>query len=329
MTRHANPVVVEVLRGELVESVHRAAVAVADSGGGRVAVWGDVDRPAFPRSSLKPIQALPLVETGAAEHFGVTEEELALACASHGGEPRHTEPVAAWLARLGLSETDLECGAHAPTHMATACRIETPSALHNNCSGKHAGFLTVARHLNVPTRGYITPDHPVQRLVREAIEQLTGGIELPWGVDGCGIPAFAPPLAATAAAMALLADPAILDPCRRKAAHAVVDAMRRHPLLVAGEGRQDSAVMTALPAIAVKGGAEGFTIAILPERGLGIAVKADDGARRCAETVLLAVLDRLGEIDDTAREHLAEWLEPPIRNMAGRIVGKVRAVLPA
>ena len=328
MTRHANPVIVEVLRGDLVESVHRAAIVVADSGGGRVAVWGDVDRPAFPRSSLKPLQALPLVETGAAAAFGVGEEELALACASHGGEPRHTERVAAWLNRLGLSETDLECGAHAPTHEATACKVERPSALHNNCSGKHAGFLTVARHLGAPTKGYIQPDHPVQRMIADILEEMTGGIALPWGVDGCGIPAFAPPLAATAAAMALLADPAILGPERRKAAHAVVDSMRRHPLLVAGEGRQDSAVMAALPSIAVKGGAEGFAIAILPERGLGIAVKADDGAKRCAEVALLAVLDRLGEIDDHSRQVLAEWIEPPIRNVAGKVVGKVRAVLP-
>lgn len=332
MNKHANPIMVEVLRGTMIESVHRAAVMVADAGGGCLAAWGDVDRPAFPRSSLKPIQALALVETGAAAAFGVTEEELALAAASHGGEPQHTERVRAWLTRLGLDDGALECGAHAPSHEATHHALwaagAAPSPLHNNCSGKHTGFLTVARHLGVPTQGYIRPDHPVQQTVTAIVEEMTSHVGIPNGIDGCGIPAFALPLVATATAMAQLADPTALAPERRHAARAVVNAMRRHPALVAGTGRLDSALMQAVPDVAVKGGAEGFHIAILPEQGLGVAVKADDGGKRCAELTILAVLDRLGVLDDNAKAALAEWMEPPVKNVAGLVVGKMRAVLP-
>lgn len=332
MNRHINPIIVEVLRGNMVESMHRAAIMVADAGGGRLAAWGDVDRAAFPRSSLKPIQALALVETGAAAAFGVTEEELALAAASHGGEPQHTERVRDWLARLGLDETALECGPHAPshepTHHAMIAAGRTPSPLHNNCSGKHAGFLTIARHLGVPIRGYIRPDHPVQQRVTAIIEEMTGCVGMPGGIDGCGIPAFAPPLVATATAMAQLADPIAQSPERRHAAGAILAAMRRHPALVGGSGRLDSALMQAVPTVAAKGGAEGFHIAILTEQGLGIAVKMDDGARRGAEVAILSVLDRLGVLDHHVKSALAEWMEPPIRNVAGLVVGKVRAVLP-
>ncbi|MBC7907437.1 MAG: asparaginase [Rhodospirillaceae bacterium] len=332
MNKHANPIVVEVLRGDVVESVHRASIMVADAGGGGVAAWGDVDRPAFPRSSLKPIQALALVETGAAQAFGVTEQELALAAASHGGEPQHTDRVRAWLARLGLDESALECGAHAPSHepshRALMAAGSVPNPLHNNCSGKHAGFLTIARHLGVPVQGYIHPDHPVQQRVTAIIEDMTGCVAIPNGIDGCGIPAFALPLVATATAMAQLADPAILSPERRHAAHAVVAAMRSHPTLVAGTGRLDSALMQAVPDLAVKGGAEGFHVAIVADQGLGIAVKVDDGAKRGAEVAILAVLDRLGVLDDRAKAMLADWMEPPIKNVAGLVVGKMRAVLP-
>lgn len=332
MNKHANPIVVEVLRGTMVESVHRAAAMVTDAGGGRVAAWGDVDHTAFPRSALKPIQALALVETGAAAAFGVTEEELALAAASHGGEPQHTDRVRVWLTRLGLDEQALECGAHAPSHDPTYRTLLAaglaPNPLHNNCSGKHTGFLTVARHLGAPIQGYIHPDHPVQQRITAIIEDMTGCIAIPYGIDGCGIPAFALPLVATATAMAQMADPTAHSPERRHAAHAVVNAMRRHPALVAGTGRLDSAVMQAAPSIALKGGAEGFHVAILPEQGLGLAVKVDDGAKRGAELVILAVLDRLGVLDDAAKAALAEWMEPPVRNVAGAVVGKMRAVLP-
>ncbi|MCB2103059.1 MAG: asparaginase, partial [Rhodobacterales bacterium] len=196
----ANPVVVEVLRGGHVESRHRGA-AIAVRADGHVALsWGDVDRPVFPRSAIKPLQALPLIETGAADAFGLDEAEIALACASHNGEPLHTDRVAAWLARLGLSEADLECGAHWPKHEPAAHDLAragaAPSALHNNCSGKHAGFLTTAVHRGEPTAGYVHRHHPVQQRVMGVMEQMCG-LDLsaaPCGIDGCSIPTFALPL---------------------------------------------------------------------------------------------------------------------------------------
>jgi L-asparaginase II len=330
----SNPVLVEVWRGDAAESRHRGAVAVADSSGRLVAAWGDTSRPVHPRSALKPVQALPLVETGAASRFGLGAEELALAAASHSGTPEHTGRVAAWLGRLGLSAADLECGAQPPKDAATAAALAAagaePSPLHNNCSGKHAGFLTVARALGLPTAGYVRRDHPVQALVAESIAALTGCAlaEAPCGLDGCGIPAFAVPLAGLAAAMARLAAPAGLDPARREAAAAIVASMRAHPHLVAGPGRPCSEIMAAAPGLVVKIGAEGVYVAILPAAGLGVAVKIDDGAARAAEVALLATLDRLGLLDDAERQALAPRLRPPVLTVAGLVAGEVRAVLP-
>ncbi|MGH6717678.1 MAG: asparaginase, partial [Alphaproteobacteria bacterium] len=190
----ANPVLAETTRGGRVESHHRGRVVVVAAGGAPVAALGDVDEPVFPRSAIKFIQALPLVETGAADDHGVTPAELALACASHSGEPLHTMAVEAWLARLGLGEADLECGPHEPVHSATAAELSragrVPDRRHNNCSGKHTGFLTVARRLGVPTAGYSRSEHPVQRRVAAAIRDLTDcdPDAAPVGIDGCGVP---------------------------------------------------------------------------------------------------------------------------------------------
>lgn len=324
----ANPILVEVSRGPAVESRHRGAVAVADAAGRLVACWGDVARPVYPRSALKPVQALPLVESGALDAFGLGAEELALACASHSGSPLHTARVAAWLERLGLSAADLECGAHPPVDAATAAALTAagapPSALHNNCSGKHAGFLTVARRLKVATAGYIRRDHPVQQRVADAIARLTGCAlaQAPVGTDGCGIPVFALPLAALATAMARLAV------ARGDAAERVVVAMRHHPELTAGPGRTATEIMRRAPQVVVKGGAEGVMVAILPEAGLGIALKIDDGANRAADVALLAVLDRLGMLGPAERHTLAAFLRPPVLTVAGVPAGEMRAVLP-
>lgn len=312
------PLCIEVTRGNVVESRHRALAVAADAAGGIVAAWGAADAPCFPRSAIKPIQALPLAETGALAAFGLDDEHLALACASHSGEPMHTGRVAAWLARLGLTENDLECGAHAPAGEATSGPW---SALHNNCSGKHAGFLSVARHLGLPTRGYVERDHPVQQMVTAAIHDLTGAPEhAPWGIDGCGIPTYALPLAALAAGMARLADPATLPPGRAAAARAIVAAMRAHPELVAGTGRMCSEFMRRVPDVAIKGGAEGVYTAIIPARGWGIAVKVEDGAKRASEVAVLHVLKAMGLLGGD----MEDWLRPVIHNVAGKAVGDVR-----
>ena len=227
-----NPVFVEVTRGDMVESRHRGAAAVVDADGSVVHAWGDVEGPVFSRSAIKPLQALPLVETGAAGRFAVSDVEIALACGSHGGAPEHVRPVAAWLERIGLAPGDLECGTHPPTDQEAAGALvragEDPSPLHNNCSGKHAGFLTTAVHLGEATAGYVRPDHPVQKRIERVLADL-GGVALEGaarGTDGCGIPVIAMPLTAIARAMARLADPRGLAPPRAALA-AACDARLR------------------------------------------------------------------------------------------------------
>jgi L-asparaginase II len=206
----ANPVLVEVLRGAVVESRHRGAVAVVDVDGVAAFMCGDVDRPVFPRSSVKALQALRLIETGAADRYGLANHELALACASHGGEPGHVATAQMMLTRIGLDASALRCGAHPPMHAPSVSALyrtgEEPSALHNNCSGKHSGFLCLACMLGADPRGYIEPDHPVQREVKAVIESVTGAAipDERRGIDGCSVPTWAVPLKrASAPAMRL------------------------------------------------------------------------------------------------------------------------------
>lgn len=328
----ANPVLVEVTRGDLVESVHRGSVVIADAKGNIRFALGDLQTPVYPRSSLKPVQALPLVESGAADAFGVSGEEIALACASHSGEPMHTTRVAAWLARIGCVEDDLACGAHPSRYEPVAedmiRRGEKPTRVHNNCSGKHAGFLTVARHWDIATQGYELHDHPVQRAVAKALAELTGiKSEFPWGVDGCAAPNFAVPLDAQARAFAKFAAPDSLSPERAKACRRIVHAMTAHPELVSGTGRSCAILMRSTKGrAAVKIGAEGFYAGMVPGIGLGIVLKIDDGASRAAETAMAAILDRLGLLgNDKAGRDL---LDAPVTNTRGATVG-VRRAAPA
>jgi L-asparaginase II len=328
---NANPIVVEVTRGGAVESRHRGAAAVVDAEGALVAAWGDVDRPVFPRSAVKPIQAIPLVETGAADRFAVTDDELALACASHGGAPEHLRVAADWLRRIGLGPEFLVCGPHPPMCESAAAALvragRAPSSLHNNCSGKHAGFLTTALHLGAPSAGYGAPDHPVQQRVRQALAEL-GGVDLRdsvEGIDGCGVPVIAMPLSAIARGFAALADPNRLSPRRAAAIRRIVAAMTAHPYLVAGRGRFETVVMRACAgAVIVKGGAEGVSAAALPEKGLGIAVKIDDGAKRAVEPVMAALLARFAGLERRGRAALAPYLDRPITTTAGARVGTIR-----
>jgi L-asparaginase II len=324
-------VLVEAVRGAWVESSHRGAIAVADAAGKIVRSLGDVDRLVYPRSSLKPIQALPLVETGAADGFALGDEELALACGSHRGEAVHVEKVAAWLGRIGLGEADLECGAHPPRHepsyQALLREGRPASPLHNNCSGKHAGFLTTARWLKEPTRFYIEADHPVQqRVVRTAGEMA--GVDLsraPRGRDGCGIPVIAVPLRALATAMARLADPRPLGEHRRAAAKRVLDAMAAAPLLVDGTGGMTTTMLAVAGAtVRLKPGAEGVFCAALPALGLGVAIKIDDGAGRAADLAMATLLDRLGCFTAEQRIALAPFLAPGIKTVAGKDAGRLQ-----
>jgi L-asparaginase II len=326
-----NPVLVEVTRGNRVESIHRGAIAVCNATGDVRLAIGDIDAAVYPRSSLKPVQALPLVESGAAARYSLGSEEIALACASHSGEPQHTTRIAAWQARIGCSTADLACGAHRPMHEATAnemiARGEKWTPLHNNCSGKHTGFMTVARTLGAPVAGYELPDHPVQRLIETTFSELSGVTgPLPYGIDGCTVPNFAVPLRALALAMARIADADKLPRVRADACRRIFSAMTTHPELVAGTGRACTRLMRQSPAIAVKTGAEGVYVAILPSLGLGAALKAEDGAGRAAETAIAGLLIALGAIpDDGVARDLAH---APVLDTRGRSVGERRFVAP-
>jgi L-asparaginase II len=318
MQERANPILVEVTRGTRVESVHRGAVAVVDAEGKAALALGDIDAEIYPRSAFKMLQAVPLVALGAADGFGLSTEALALACASHSGEPAQIERVEAWLTRLGLSPASLVCGPEGGP---------APNArLAHNCSGKHAGFLTLALHLGAPTQGYTEPDHPVQKEVRAALSAFTGVPEaaLHSGRDGCGAPAFVMPLRALARALARFVSGRGLSPSHAEAARRLAAAMLAHPALVAGEGRPCTDLMLASKGrVIVKAGAEGVFAAGLTAEGLGVAVKIDDGAPRAARIAIGTVLTLLGAVpaDDP---QTAAYREAPVLDSAGNVVGHVR-----
>jgi L-asparaginase II len=324
-----NPVLVEVTRGPKVESIHRGSACVVDARGHVVEAWGDIESPTCPRSAIKPFQSLPLIESGAADAFAVTEEELALACASHSGEPVHVERVSAWLARLGLSSAALECGAHPPSNQRAAdtltCAHEHPSAVHNNCSGKHTGFLTLALHLGVPTRGYVMPDHPVQRAVLAAVGDMMDVGQQPTVRDGCSAPNIFAPLRALALGFARVGTGHGLSPARTKAANRIVAAMHAHPVLMSGHGRPCARLIAAMPDGIVKTGAEGVFAAALPAQGFGLAVKIDDGAGRAAVVAITALLERYKAFRaEAAADEVLALKEPAHFAWAGSPTGVTR-----
>ncbi len=327
----ANPVLVEVTRGDMVESRHRASYAVVDSDGRVVLSAGEFERPIYGRSAIKALQAIPLIESGAAEAYGLGDKEISLACASHDGEAMHVETVAAWLERIGCSAADLECGAHLPYDPdATDALLRgggEASALHNNCSGKHTGFLTTARHKGEPTSGYIKLGHPVQQRILGVLEAMTG-LDLSHaakGIDGCGIPVIAMPLGNIALAMARIADPGDLPEARQAACRRITAAIAAEPFMMGGTKQFDSKINALCAGKAfIKTGAEGVFCGWLPELGLGFAVKADDGNGRAAEAVAGRLLRRLEVIDEAQAQAQADLLEPPVLNRVKREVGRVR-----
>jgi L-asparaginase II len=326
-----NPVLVEVIRGRLVESRHRGAVAVVDAGGKAALTLGDGERPVYPRSAVKALQALPLIETGAADRFGLADQELALVCASHGGEPDHVAAAARMLARAGLDPSALACGTHWPVHQPSAQALARSGAvatpLHNNCSGKHAGFLCTACALGVNPHRYGDPSHAVQRQVKATLEGLSGMAltEACCAVDGCSVPTWAMPLDRLALAFARFGTGNGLPPERTKAAARLRAACARNPWYVAGTGRFCTEIMQLFGArVFVKTGAEGIFCGALPEQGLGIAVKCDDGATRAAEVVMAALIARLLPMGADEHAALARFVKPPLRNWNGREVGLSR-----
>ncbi len=334
------PVLVEVTRGGLVESVHRGRAVAVDPSGEVVARLGDDGAVTFVRSSVKPQQALPLILEGAAARFSLTGRELAVACASHNGEPIHREAAASVLSKAGLDASHLKCGAHEPYGKEAARllreRGERPSALHNNCSGKHAGMLLLAAHLGAPPDSYIRPEHPVQRLIIRRIAQFSGlrAVEIPFAVDGCGVPTFALPLRAAALMYArLVSPPAEFGDATGEACRRVVAAMLAHPEMVEGEGELDTELMRAGRGRFVsKVGAEGFYSAgVLPcERwpaGLGLACKIEDGDKgdRARPRIAVEALRQLGVLGGNELKSLSKFSHQTLKNHRGEEVGEARA----
>jgi L-asparaginase II len=330
-----NPVLTELLRGDLVESRHSGALAVSDPEGRLILSFGDVSRPVYPRSAVKAFQALPLIESGAAERLGLDDAEIALAVSSHGGETRHVETAAGMLAKAGRDVGALECGVHAPSYRKAADALARaggkPSALHNNCSGKHAGFICLACAEGIETRGYVGPSHPIMREVMGAVSEMSGAALAGAGVgtDGCSIPTQTAPLEGIARGFARFGTGLHLGPERARAAARIRRAVAADPFLVAGTGRFCTGIMTIFgERVFVKTGAEGVFCACFPELGYGIALKCDDGASRAAEVMMASVIARLLPLSEAESEALQPFLAPVQKNWNGIEVGRLRAAGP-
>lgn len=328
-----NPVIAEVTRGGVVESRHTGAYAIVDAAGKLVASAGDIAQAVFPRSAIKAFQCLPLIESGAADRFGFTDEELALACASHGGEAPHVRVAGSMLSKAGMSETQYECGVHWPYELSAQHELvrhaQEPRAIHNNCSGKHAGMLALARQLDAPVEGYSRIDHPVQRTVARTLSEICD-VDIdaqPHGIDGCSVPTWAIPLRNLALGFARFGSGATLDEPRKAACGRIIAAVRAHPFMVAGTNRFCTRVMQKVPRAFVKTGAEGVFCGAVPHAGLGIALKCDDGASRASEAAMAAVLASLPVWSDVERQALKTFAETDLSNWRKIHVGDVHALI--
>ncbi|WP_323766203.1 asparaginase [Marinovum sp.] len=293
---HADAVpLVEIHRGPFLESLHHGHAVICDASGAITEAWGDPEAVILPRSSIKMIQALPLLTSGAGAELD--SRRLALVCASHQGAAIHTDLANDWLASMGLGEADLRCGPQWPDDRDAQAELitsgEKPCQVHNNCSGKHCGFLMLNQHLGGDAE-YVRPDHPVQRAVLAAYEEVTGETSPGYGIDGCSAPNFAASLKGVARAMAWFASAGQRSDTMSRAATRLVAAMHQHPDLVAGEGRACTELMRAMDGVVIKTGADGVFTAILPQQGLGVALKIADGATRASEAMMAQLLIRLG-----------------------------------
>jgi L-asparaginase II len=322
-------ILVEVTRGSRVESSHAGSAIVVDETGAVVFAAGDVDDAVYPRSAVKALLALPLVESGAADRLGLTEAEIALACSSHSGEEIHVATAQSMLKKAGRDAACLECGVHWPTNSGAARRLAesgaTATALHNNCSGKHSGFICLACDRGEDPAGYIRPDHPTMRQVTAALADMTGATlnDANRAVDGCSIPTYSIPLRALALAFARFGSAEGLSADRAAATRRIRTAVAANPMLVAGTGRFDTRMMQTLgPRVFSKSGAEGVYCAAIPELGYGIAVKCADGAGRAAEIATAALIGRF--LDVAGNEVVADLTNPTLTNWNGIQIGNAR-----
>jgi L-asparaginase II len=322
-----NPIIANVLRGGFVESRHRGAFAISDAKGGILAQLGYIESPVYPRSAIKAFQCLPLIESGAADHFGLSDDEICLCCSSHNGEEEHVRVARSILGKAGVDEVCLECGAHWPSCREAAYALvrEGKPALqvHNNCSGKHSGMLALARHLKIEPKGYVAADHAVQKGVAAALSRYCE-VDLtraPMGIDGCSVPTWAMPLRNLAKGFAKLSGDA--------AGQWIGRAVRANPFLVAGTARFDTRIMEAVPRLFIKVGAEGVFCGFIAHAGLGFALKCDDGGTRGSEVAIAAALAKLDVWSADEREVLQAFTVERQKNWRRIEVGEVRAENPA
>ena len=322
---------VEITREKIVESRHFGAAVVCDYKGNVLESYGDADQLIFPRSALKQMLAIDVIESGACDRFGMSDAELTLACASHQGEPMHQNLVEDWLKRINLNTQDLACGKALPDDIESAHYVLASGRhgcrSHHNCSGKHAAFLTNALHLGLPTADYHLIDHPLQQRAIDILSDLAACDlrAFPLGIDGCGFPAPTIPLWRLGHAIARFANPIDLSPARAAAIYRLHAAITANPLYAAGRGTIVSGLVAATNGrVLAKTGAEGVLVAAVPESGLGIALKIADGNARPRATALLAILDHLGILSDIEKSLLHEHITPPVENSLGLIVGEMR-----
>lgn len=326
-----NPVTVEVTRGNIVESRHRGLGIVVDGDGKTLLSFGEADAGVFPRSACKAMQALPLVESGAADAYAFGEKELAIACASHSGEDEHVALASSMLERAGRDASALECGWHWSSDQKTlihqARTLEKPNALHNNCSGKHSGFVCTCSHIGYEVEGYVDYEHPLQQDIRGTMESLTGATlgHDNCGIDGCSIPSYAVPLRGLAHGFAKMVTGQGLEPVRAKASRRLMDACMAEPFYVAGTNRACTKLMRVAPGkIFAKTGAEGVFIAALPERGIAMAVKCEDGTTRAAESMIFALIARYFDKEGETHATLMTTANHALKNWKGTHVGDIR-----
>jgi L-asparaginase II len=324
---------VGVTRGERVESVHAVAACACDVDGNVLLELGSIDEPVFLRSSAKPFITAAGVRAGTVERFGFTDRELAVMSASHNGEPFHIEAVQSILAKIGATVDDQRCGTHAPAYPPAAEALRAaghePSALHNNCSGKHAGILALARVLGAPLEGYADPRHPAQRAILALCERVSDDTFGPdrLGIDGCGIPVYATSLRNAARSFARLATLEELEPADASALARVRAAIVAEPQYVGGTKRFDTDLIRAGNGrIVCKGGAEAVHASALLDGRCGLVLKVVDGAHRAAPPAALALLRGLGALDDGQLALLDAHARPTVRNHAGTVVGGVAAL---
>jgi L-asparaginase II len=322
---NANPVIAEILRGPTVESQHRGAFAVVDAVGQVLRSSGDIRKPVFPRSAIKAFQCVPVIESGAADHFGLSDEEIALCCASHIGEAEHVRVASSILRKVGIDEDDYECGIHWPERMDDRAALvkagQGPRAIHNNCSGKHAGMLALAKHLGAPLSGYVLKDHPVQQAIARTLDAYcdVDTANAPCGTDGCSVPTWPMPLKDVARGFAKLFAPG------NSVGERIAKAVRANPFMIAGTGKFDTRIMQAVPRLFIKVGAEGVYCGAIPHASLGFALKIDDGASRGAEVAIARVLSALNCWTADEVIAISEFTHSTMHNWRKLEVGESRA----